>query len=138
MSENNERKELDVCIEELNQQDDEPVVLTEEDWYEYPEELFSNGDPHETLIEAYLQDIMEDESVSNKDKKKIQKIINGFALRQELLRKIYHNLNDSDRMCGYIEDYSVSEMENMDGPWNAVMDITNETIWDFLKENKHL
>lgn len=107
-------------------------------WYEYPEELFCQRTPHKTLIDGYLKKMLEDENVSDMDKKKIRKIIKGFMFRQELLRNIYHNLNDSDTMCGYIEDYSVSEMENVDGPWNTVIDITNETIRKFLDECPNL
>ena len=110
----------------------------EEEYYENPDELFGVGDPHDILVSGYIKNMLEDEDVDNGDKRKLREIVNSTELQDELLAVIYEDLNNSNALCNYISDFSVEEIGKMDGPWNTVMDIVNESIGKFLAEQPEI
>ena len=110
----------------------------EEEYYESPDELFGVGDPHDILVSSYIKNMLEDEDVDNGDKRKLREIVNSTELQDELLAVIYEDLNNSNALCNYSSDFSVEEIGKMDGPWNTVMDIVNESIGKFLAEQPEI
>ena len=110
----------------------------EEEYYESPDELFGVGDPHDILVSSYIKNMLEDGDIDNGDKRKLREIVNSTELQDELLAVIYEDLNNSDALCNYISDFSVEEIGKMDGPWNTVMDIVNESIGKFLAEQPEI
>ena len=103
------------------------------EYYNMPEELFDNGDTKETLLDGYLNPMLEDKTIKAEIKAGLLCIKDSETLQDELIDIIKNNLNDSDTLNNYITDYDVNELGNMDGPWNTVIDITYDTIEDFIK-----
>lgn len=103
------------------------------DYYDNPAELFDNGDARETLLDGYLRPMLNDSSVDTDIKNHIQTIVKSEQLQDELIDVIKNHLNDSVALNNYVADYDAYELGNMDSPWNTVIDITEDTIEDFIK-----
>ena len=117
-------------LDEDDDEDDED----DEEFYEDVVELF---DPSgigftKVLVDTYIKDILEDASVEEPSKEKLRKVVASEELLDELVEVIKTALEESATLQNYISDYSVAELGNMDGPWNTVMDITNDSIFAFI------
>jgi hypothetical protein len=109
----------------------------EDDFYEDVIELFdpSGIGQKKVLTDAYIKDILNDPTVEDSDKEKFKQILASEELLDEALEVVAEALYDSGELSDYISDYSAYELSEMDGPWNTVMDIVNECLWDFVKRD---
>ena len=108
----------------------------DEEFYEDVVELF---DPsgigfNKVLVDTYLKNILEDPSVEEPSKEKLRKVVASEELLDELVEVIKTALDESATLQNYISDYSVAELGDKDGPWNTVMDITNDSIFSFIEK----
>jgi hypothetical protein len=120
----------DIMLEANSQSEDD------EESYEDVIELF---DPSgigftKVLVDTYIKDILEDTSVEEPSKEKLRKVVASEELLDELVEVIKTALEESTTLQNYISDYSVAELGDMDGPWNTVMDITNDSIFAFIEK----
>ena len=104
------------------------------DYYNSPEELFDNGDARYTLLDGYINPMLEDESTEPAVKKELQNIKDSEKLQDEVIDLIKNYLNDSDSLNEYVIDYDADELGNMDNPWNTVIDISYAAIEEFIKD----
>lgn len=108
----------------------------DEEFYEDVVELF---DPSgigfaKVLVDTYIKDILEDTSVEEPSKEKLRKVVASEEQLGDLIEVINAALEESATLQNYISDYSVAELGDMDGPWNTVIDITNDSIFSFIEK----
>lgn len=111
--------------------------MNELDYYDSPEELFDNGDSRKTLLDGYIKVLLEDDTLNDVAKNRLQQIIDSEQLQDELIDEIKTELNNSNTLNNFITDYTVSELGDMDSPWNTVMDITNDYILSYISNDSH-
>jgi hypothetical protein len=113
----------------------ETMWESDEDEYFYEDviELFNPGGQsfNEVLIDPYLNDFL-NEAETPKERAKIKNILKSEELQNDLIEAIKAALDASNTLWNYISEYTAEELSDMDGPWNTVMDIVNETISKFL------
>ncbi len=130
----------DIMLEATRESDklDEATHQSEDDeeFYEDVIELFDPSDIgfNKVLVDTYIKDILEDPSVEEPSKEKLRKVVASEELLDELVEVIKTALEESATLHNYISDYSVAELGDMDSPWNTVMDITNDSIFSFIKK----
>lgn len=109
----------------------------EDDFYEDVIELLdpSGIGQKKVLTDTYIKDILNDPTVEDSDKEKFKQILASEELLDEVFEAVTEALYDSVELSDYISDYSAYELSDMDGPWNTVMDIVNECLWNFVKRN---
>ena len=114
--------------------DDEDDEDEEEDFYEDGSELFSEDLSN---IIGVIEDIKEELDLSDRDDKlmydKMTEVLTDTKTLQEIKELCVDRVCDSDTICNYISDYSVSELGDMDGIWNEFGDILRETIYEYFE-----
>jgi hypothetical protein len=105
----------------------------DEDFYDDVIELFNPGGQSfsEVLVDPYLNDFL-NEAETPAERAKIKNILKSEELQNDLIEAIKAALDASGTLWNYISEYTAEELSDMDGPWNTVMDIVNETISKFL------
>lgn len=107
------------------------------EYYNSPEELFDDGNARETLVDGYLEVLLDDESINDKAKIQLQQIIDSEQLQDKLIDEIKNKLNASNILNNYVYEYTIAELSDMDNPWNIVMDITNNYILNHINSDSH-
>jgi hypothetical protein len=119
--------------ESVNDEEDEEGG-EEEEFYEDGSELFSTDLSN---ITGMIEDMKEELDLSDPDEKliyeKMTKVLTDTETLQEIKNICVDRVCDSDTICNYISDYSVSELGDMDGIWNEFGDILRETIYEYFK-----
>jgi hypothetical protein len=122
-------------VNEFDLDFDEP---TDEEYYEDGSELFMLDLSNiEGTIDDILVDLDLDEPKERELYNKLIKVKKDRDTLEDIKLKCIDNVCDNDTICNYISDYSISELEDMDGIWNVFGDILRDTIYeyfDFIEE----
>jgi hypothetical protein len=52
---------------------------------------------------------------------------------KELTELCIQNVSENEKIINYISDFTVSELEDMDGIWNLFGEILEDTIYEYFK-----
>ena len=122
-------------FEPVDDEEDEEGGEEEEEFYGDGSELFSTDLSN---ITGVIEDIKEDLDLSDRDDKlmydKMTKVLTDTNTLKEIKELCVDRVCDSDTICNYISDYSVSELGDMDGIWNEFGDILRETIYEYFED----
>ena len=123
--------------DEVNEFDLDLEEPDDEEYYEDGSELFMEDMSN---IEGTIDDILEDLDLDeSKEKELYDKLIEAkknSEIMEELKSACIDKICDSDTICNYISDYSISELGDMDGIWNTFGDILRDTICEYFSFNE--
>ena len=121
-------------VNEFDLDFDEP---DDEEYYNDGSELFSLDLSN---VEGTVDDILEDLNPEDpKEKRFIDVLLNlkkSPHMLEDLKNKCIDNVCDSETICNYISDYSISELGDMDGIWNVFGDILRDTVYEYFNFNE--
>ena len=109
---------------------DEP---NDEEYYNDGSELFMEDTSN---IEGTIDDILQDLDPSNpKETELYNKLIDvkkDKNILEDIKSKCIDKVCDSETVCNYLSDYSISELGDMDGIWNVFGDILRDTVYEYF------
>lgn len=122
-------------VNEFDLDFDEP---DDEEYYNDGSELFMLDLSN---VEGTIDDILEDLDLDEPKEKelhdKLIEVKKDKDTLEDIKLKCIDEVCDSETICNYISDYSISELGDMDGIWNVFGDILRDTVYeyfDFIEE----
>lgn len=95
---------------------------------------FFNDDTVPGVIEDLLLDMdyTEDEE-EFKVYSKMKELKDDPNVIKELTELCIQNVSENEKIINYVSDFTVSELEDMDGIWNLFGEILEDTIYEYFK-----
>lgn len=103
------------------------------EYYTDGSEFFSDD-----TVTGVIEDLLLDMDYTEDDEEfkvysKMKELKDDPNVIKELTELCIQNVSENEKIINYISDFTVSELENMDGIWNLFGEILEDTIYEYFK-----